>query len=156
MRLIGALALLGALTACSSPVDASPAIDVTAPTQAVGPAPATQASTQPSNPTPRPTVTPEPAPTPNLSVFIAAVNEGLSDTAYEDAALADPEVFLAVGQLFCELLADGLTVDGILAEYLSALEDPVDGSVTDDDALVSGVLMGASLEVLCPEQQKSD
>ncbi len=92
---------------------------------------------------------------PDLAVFIAAVDEGLEDTTYEDAALNDPEVFIGVGQLFCELLAEGLTVDAVLTEYLSALENPDDGSIADDDALVSGVLMGASLEVLCPEHDEA-
>ncbi len=94
--------------------------------------------------------------TPDLEVFIAAINEAAAGTSYEDAALDDPEVFVGVGQLFCELLDEGLTVDAVLAEYLTALEDEETGAVTDDDALMTGVLMGVSLEILCPEHKPED
>jgi hypothetical protein len=97
-----------------------------------------------------------PASTPDLQVFIAAINEAAVGTSYEDAPLADPEVFIGVGQLFCELLDEGLTVDAVLAEYLTALEDEETGAVADDDALMTGVLMGVSLEILCPEHKPED
>ena len=38
-------------------------------------------------------------------------------------------------------------------EYLTALEDEETGAVADDDALMTGVLMGVSLEILCPEHR---
>lgn len=91
--------------------------------------------------------------TPDLGVFIAAINEAAVGTTYEDAALDDPEVFIGVGQLFCELLDEGLSVDAVLVEYLTALEDEEIGAVADDDALMTGVLMGVSLEILCPEHK---
>ena len=90
---------------------------------------------------------------PDITVFIAAVNEAAIGTSYEDAALRDPEVFIGVGQLFCELLDDGLTVDSVLTEYLTALQDGAAGTVADDDALITGVLMGVSLEILCPRHK---
>ena len=93
-------------------------------------------------------------PTQDVAAFIAAINEAAIGTSYEDAALDDPEVFIGVGQLFCELLDDGLTVDSVLAEYLTALEDQETGTVSDDDALITGVLMGAAIEILCPQHQK--
>ncbi len=89
-------------------------------------------------------------PPPDLAVFIAAVNEALEGTSYQDAALSDPEVFIGVGQLFCELLDEGDTVDGVLGDYLDALADEESGAAGDDDVLAAGVLMGASIEVLCP------
>ena len=91
--------------------------------------------------------------TPDVAIFIAAVNEAAIGTSYEDAALRDPEVFIGVGQLFCELLDDGLTVDSVLTEYLTALEDEETGTVADDDALITGVLMGVSLETFCPRHK---
>ena len=92
---------------------------------------------------------------PDLEVFIAAIAESLEGTSFEGAPLDDPEVFIGVGQLFCELLAEGLSVDEALAEYLTALEDPDDGASPEDNAFVSGVIMGASLEVLCPDQAEA-
>ena len=105
-----------------------------------------------------PTVTvddPATSPAPDLEVFIAAIAESLEGTSFEDAPLDDPEVFIGVGQLFCELLAEGLSVDEALTEYLTALEDPDDGTSPEDNAFVSGVIMGASLEVLCPDQAEA-
>lgn len=91
---------------------------------------------------------------PDLEVFIAALDESLEGTSYEGAPLEDPEVFIGVGQHFCELLAEGLTVDEVLTEYLTALEKP-DGGVSEDDTFVSGIVMGASLEILCPEHDET-
>jgi hypothetical protein len=92
-----------------------------------------------------------PTTTPDLAVFIAAVNEAAADTSYQDAALSDPEVFVGIGQLFCERVSEGQTVDAVLAEYLTALEDGSSGAVTEDDAYITGAVMGVSLEILCPE-----
>lgn len=92
-------------------------------------------------------------PTPDLAVFIAAIDEALAGTSYEDAALDDPEVFIAVGQLFCELIDEGASMDEVLSEYLEALRDKVTGEIADEEAVVTGVVMGASIEVLCPENR---
>lgn len=116
----------------------------------------TTPSTRPSTTTTPSTVsltTLGPDSIPDVTAFIAAVNEAAIGTSYEDAALRDPEVFIGVGQLFCELLDDGLTVDSVLTEYLTALEDEETGTVADDDALITGVLMGVSLEIFCPRNK---
>lgn len=84
-------------------------------------------------------------------MFIAAVNEAAAETSYQDAALNDPEVFVGIGQLFCEQVGVGQTVDAVLAEYLTALEDGPSGTVTEDDAYITRAVMGVSLEILCPE-----
>jgi hypothetical protein len=141
-RVIWAVTLSLVLASCAASSDASPA----AVDDAKTPVPSTALSADP-------TLVAES--TPDLGVFIAAINEAAVGTSYEDAALDDPEVFIGVGQLFCELLDEGLTVDAVLAEYLTALEDEETGAVADDDALMTGVLMGVSLEILCPEH-KSD
>jgi hypothetical protein len=87
---------------------------------------------------------------PDLTLFIAAVDAALENTTYVDAALTDPEVFIATGQLFCELLDSGLSHDAALGEHLDALAAAGDGSIRDEDAVAAGVVMGASLEVICP------
>lgn len=88
---------------------------------------------------------------PDLTRFIAAVDSALSETSYAGAALTDPEVFIATGQLFCELLDGGMTSDDILAEHLDALAAVNAGDVTDADATATGVVLGASTEVICPQ-----
>ena len=93
----------------------------------------------------------DPEQVPDLAIFIAAIEDAMQDTSYEGAALNDPEVFIGVGQLFCELLDSGATVDDVLSEYLDALADEDTGVIADDDATMAGVLMGVSLEVICPD-----
>jgi hypothetical protein len=88
---------------------------------------------------------------PDFTRFIAAVDSALSETSYAGAALTDPEVFIATGQLFCELLDEGMTSDDILAEHLDALAAVNAGDVTDADAAATGVVLGASTEVICPQ-----
>jgi hypothetical protein len=106
-------------------------------------------TTAPSSTTSAPTTTPD------LAVFSAAVNEAATDTSFQDAALSDPEVFIGIGQLFCEQVGEGQTVDAALTDYLTALEDRSSGTVTEDDAYITGAVMGASLEILCPEQREA-
>jgi hypothetical protein len=140
-RVIWAVTLSLVLASCAASSDASPAVVDDAQT------PVSSTSLSPDT---------VPVSIPDLEVFIAAVNEAAVGTSYEDAALDDPEVFIGVGQLFCELLEEGLTVDAVLTEYLTALEDEETGAVADDDALMTGVLMGVSLEILCPEHKPED
>jgi hypothetical protein len=113
------------------------------------------ACTAPGESTAPSSTTSAPTPAPDLAVFITAVNEAVAETSYQDAALSDPEVFVGIGQLFCEQVGEGQTVDGVLAEYLTALEEGSSGTVTEDDAYITGAVMGASLEILCPEHREA-
>jgi len=90
---------------------------------------------------------------PDFTLFIAAVDAALVDTVYAGTALTDPEVFIATGQLFCELLDDGASHDDILSEHLDALAAVGDGEVSDADATATGVVLGASTEVICPQHR---
>lgn len=88
---------------------------------------------------------------PDFTRFIAAVDVALAETSYAGAALSDPEIFIATGQLFCELLDDGVTPDDILIEHLDALEAVISGEITEADATATGVVLGASTEIICPQ-----
>lgn len=116
---------------------------------------ATAAASTSQLPDPSPTTAAPPTAVPDLTVFIAAIDDALEGTTYEGAALDDPEVFIGVGQLFCELLSEGTTVDAVLTEYLTALEDDATRTVAEDDAFVAGVIMGASIEAICPEHSST-
>lgn len=148
--LVLAITLCVVLTSCATTGEASPSPAAQSSTSST-----TTSATAPSSTTSSSSATLGSESTPDLVAFVAAVNEAAIGTSYEDAALVDPEVFIGVGQLFCELLGDGLTVDAVLVEYLTALEDEETGTIDDDDALITGVLMGASLEILCPEHRKN-
>lgn len=87
---------------------------------------------------------------PDYSVLIATIESAMEGTSYEGAALEDPEVFIATAELFCDLLEEGMTQDELLAEYLDRLSDGGDTDVDEDDGLMAGVLLGASVEIVCP------
>jgi len=86
---------------------------------------------------------------PDLTVFIAAVDAALAETEYSGAALSDPEVFIATGQMFCEMLDDGATEDQVLSQHLDALEGAGGSESPDADATASGVILGASTRIIC-------
>jgi hypothetical protein len=87
---------------------------------------------------------------PDYAALIAAVESEMEGTSYAGAALEDPEVFIATAELFCDLLAEGMTNDELLAEYLVRLSDDGDIEVDEDDGLMAGVLLGAATEIVCP------
>ena len=88
---------------------------------------------------------------PDYAALVAAIESAMEATAYEGAALEDPEVFIATAELFCDLLREGMTTEELLAEYLDRLSDGGAVEVDDDDGLMAGVLLGASIEIVCPE-----
>lgn len=92
---------------------------------------------------------------PDLSVFIATIEAAMEGTSYEGAALEDPEVFIATAQLFCELLDQGMTADEVLGQYLDRLSEGDAAAASDDDVRLAGVLLGASVEVVCPRHRDS-
>lgn len=87
----------------------------------------------------------------DLAVFLAAVDMVLVDTSYSGSALTDAELFIATGQLFCERLESGASQDEVLDAHLDAMTDARGGAIRDDDVLAAGAVMGASIEVICPE-----
>ncbi len=89
---------------------------------------------------------------PAAALFLAAVDDGLRDTTYQGAAFEDPEGFLATGALFCDLMDQGLTIPEVVEAYTAALiqADSAD-TVSADDLLLGGVILGASVRILCPQ-----
>lgn len=88
---------------------------------------------------------------PDYAALIAAVESAMESTTYEGAALEDPEVFIATAELFCDLLEEGMTAEELLSEYLDRLSDGGSVDVDEEDGLMAGVLLGASIEIVCPE-----
>jgi hypothetical protein len=132
------------LAACGSGVTDQPVPSLSTST--------TTAAQSADEPGPLPEAPPSTTATPpDFTRFIAAVDSALSETSYAGAALTDPEVFIATGRLFCELLDGGMTSDEILAEHLDALAAVTAGDVTDADATATDVVLGASTGVICPQ-----
>jgi hypothetical protein len=88
---------------------------------------------------------------PDYAALVAAIESAMESTTYEGAALEDPEVFIATAELFCDLLREGMTTEELLAEYLDRLSDGGVVEVDEDDGLMAGVLLGASMEIVCPD-----
>jgi hypothetical protein len=83
--------------------------------------------------------------------FVAAVDELLVGTAYEDAVVADPEVFVATGWLFCEQLDQEMGPIEILTVYVETLTDSDIEDADDDTLTLAGTLLGTAAGHLCPE-----
>jgi hypothetical protein len=101
--------------------------------------------------------TPQPITTdpfePIATVFIAALGDALAGTSYADAPFEDPEVFIATGQLFCELLDQGANPEDLITDYVTELTG-VPFEQADEEALVlAGSVLGVSVEVLCPHHR---
>lgn len=114
-------------------------------TTGVSSVPDTTSTTPPEEPESAGTV-------PDLSVLIATIESAMEGTSYEGAALEEPEVFIATAQLFCELLERGMTADEVLSEYLDRISEGDAADATNEEVRLAGVLLGASVEVVCPEQ----
>ena len=83
--------------------------------------------------------------------FVAAVDELLAGTVYEDAVVDDPEVFVATGWLFCEQLDQGMGPTEILTVYAETLTDSDIEDADDDTLTLAGTLLGTAVVHLCPE-----
>ncbi len=113
----------------------------------------TTTSTPPTSATTTTTTTdPPPHDIPAAALFLAAVDDGLRDTTYQGAPFEDPEGFLATGALFCDLMDQGLTIPEVVEAYTAALIQAESAeTVSADDLLLGGVILGASVRILCPQ-----
>ena len=115
--------------------------------------PPTTASTSTAIPTTTTAVVRETLPledVPPLAIYLAAIERGLEGTRYAGDVYLDPESFIATGRLFCSLLEAGVDPQGVLESYIAALEAESE-ELDDDDLVLGGVVLGASVQVICPE-----
>ena len=98
----------------------------------------------------------------NASVFVATLEEAFAGTSFEGAALDSPEVFIATAEVICVRLDNGDEIDQILVDYIEGLSNADGGDDTvsenpvseDTAAAVAGGVLGASLELFCPEHRQ--
>ncbi len=83
--------------------------------------------------------------------FVAALDEFVAGSVYEEALGEDPEVFVATGLLFCERLGAGDDPVDLLTEYVTTLSGGDPDSAPDELLDLSGWLLGVSVGYLCPE-----
>jgi hypothetical protein len=86
---------------------------------------------------------------PPLARYLAAIDRGLMGTEYEGDVYLDPEGYISVGRLFCSLLEADVSPTGVLETYISSLE--ANGELSDDDLVLGGVILGASVQLICPD-----
>ncbi len=91
---------------------------------------------------------------PIATVFIAALGDALAETAYADAPFNDPEVFIATGQLFCELLDEGADPEDLVTDYVTELTGTSIDEAGDDALVLTGSVLGVSVEILCPSHRQ--
>jgi hypothetical protein len=93
----------------------------------------------------------------NAAAFVAALEEAFLGTSFEGAVLDSPEVFLATAEVICVRLDNGDSVDQILIDYLAGLSNTDRGGDTvgeTEAAKVAGGVLGASLELFCPQHKE--
>lgn len=88
----------------------------------------------------------------SAAIFLLSVDDALQGTIHEGAPLDDPETFLAMGQLFCDLLDSGLSMEEVMGGYAAAIvvQYPEE-TLAVDDLRLGGAVLGAAVVVLCPE-----
>ena len=156
------LALSLVLAACSGAADSDPTlVDASSPSTSAGEASTSSRVVDDSSATTEPEV-----PTPgaevdlfveNAAVFVASLEEAFIGTIFEGAVLESPEVFLAAGEVICVRLDSGDEVDRILGDYIDGLLSNADSgadTVSENEAVVvAGGVLGASLELFCPQHR---
>ncbi|MDH3426063.1 MAG: hypothetical protein OEM22_05250 [Acidimicrobiia bacterium] len=125
------------------------------PTIATVPSGTGDSATSTTAPSPDTTGVPAQAIPEELVNFIDGIEEALVGTAYEGAALEDPDVFLATGALFCEQLDAGIDADAVLVGYVEALTGGSVDEASDDDLVLAGSLLGVGVATLCPRHEDS-
>ena len=83
--------------------------------------------------------------------FIAAIDELLADTQFEDLIVEEPEVFVATGRLFCDQLSEGLEPLDLLTNYVETLTGAGTEDADDDTLTLAGSILGTAVGFLCPE-----
>ncbi len=147
MRGLTSLIVLGLFAAACSE---APAETTAAPTTF---APTTTSMATTTTVSPPPTSTTEVPDFPAAALFLTAVDEALAGTSYEGAAVQDPEAFLSMAAVFCDLLDDELSLEEVLDAYTAALIEgsAEGGTVEADDLLLGGVIVGAGIRLICPQ-----
>jgi hypothetical protein len=87
---------------------------------------------------------------PPLALYFAAIDRGLMGTDYEGDVYLDPDGYVNIGRLFCSLLDADVTPTAVLESYVAALEAQ-SGELSDDDLVLGGVILGASVQLICPD-----
>lgn len=83
--------------------------------------------------------------------FVALVEEAVIETRFAGLPLEEPEVFLATGRLFCDLLESGVDAETVLTRYIEELEGVGIEEASDDATVLAGALLGAAVAVMCPD-----
>lgn len=143
------------LGACSAPSTATTVFRES--TSLPEPTVTTEATGEPSNSAPTTTTVSGPVADPlddNAIAFVAALEEAFAGTTFAGAVLDSPEVFVATAEVICVRLDNGDQVDQILVDYVEGLSNADGGADTvseNEAAVVAGGVLGASLELFCPQ-----
>lgn len=87
---------------------------------------------------------------PPLALYLAAIDRGLMGTEYAGDVYLDPDSYVNVGLLFCSLLEADVSPSSVLESYVAALEAESE-DLSDDDLVLGGVILGASVQLICPD-----
>lgn len=85
------------------------------------------------------------------AIFLTAVDGVLEGTVHAGLADEAPGVLLATADDICDELDDGAAPDEVVTTWLDAFADATGEPATADDGTLAGALLGAGVEVFCPE-----
>lgn len=85
------------------------------------------------------------------AVFLTAVADVLDGTTHQGLVDEEPGVLLATADTICDRLDGGARPDELVGEYLDALAEASARDATADDGALAGALLGAGVEVFCPQ-----
>lgn len=150
LRLLGGIAIGLAIVACTGGDTATTVSD--SQVSVVSTSTTTVSTTATTTPTPdlAPGDTLPREDVPPLALYLAAIDRGLMGTDYEGDVYLDPDGYVSVGRLFCTLLDADVSPKGVLESYIAALEAE-SGELSDDDLVLGGVILGASVQLICPD-----
>ncbi len=142
-RLLGGIVIGLALAACTTADTTTTLSGSVAPVSTTIVESTTTTGLNPGDTVPREDVPP-------LALYLAAIDRGLMGTDYEGDVYLDPDGYVNVGLLFCSLLEADVTPAAVLESYVAALEEQ-SGELSDDDLVLGGVILGASVQLICPD-----
>ena len=149
-RILGGVIAGLVLAGCTAGTDAEP------PTTAPTTVPPTTTTVTSTTAPPTTTTTVEEQVTiplediPPLALYLAAIDRGLMGTEYAGDVYLDPDSYVNVGLLFCSLLEADVSPSSVLESYVAALEAESE-ELSDDDLVLGGVILGASVQLICPD-----
>ncbi len=92
----------------------------------------------------------EPVTQDDIAVLLASGERMLADGPYEGAMYAAPELYVASAQMVCSRLSEGVSIEDVISEFMA---DNLLDAEAPADATLTGTVVGAGVQTLCPQHR---